>query len=125
MKTVPMKVFIEENNVKAVSTAIRWDEQEARRDEVFFSERENPPHIRVQPILHFKERDIWETIHKFKIPYCMLYEIGYRSLGARCSTYKNSDIPAWKQDLENTPERVGRGQDKEKVMAQLRMLGYM
>jgi phosphoadenosine phosphosulfate reductase len=125
MKTVPLKMFIEENNIKAISTAIRWDEQTARSEEVFFSERENPSHTRVQPILHFRERDIWDTIHSFKIPYCSLYEIGYRSLGARCSTYKNSDIPAWQQDLENTPERVGRGQDKEKVMEQLRSLGYM
>jgi phosphoadenosine phosphosulfate reductase len=125
MKTVPLKMFIEENNVKAISTAIRWDEQEARREEVFFSERDNPPHTRVQPVLHFRERDIWDTIHSYKIPYCKLYDVGYRSLGARCSTYKNSDIPAWEQDLENTPERVGRGQDKEKVMDQLRSLGYM
>lgn len=125
MKTVPMKEFIEENNIKAVSTAIRWDEQEARKEETYFSERDNPPHTRVQPILHFTERDIWNTIHRYKIPYCKLYERGYRSLGARCSTDKNSDIPAWEQDLENTPERVGRGQDKEKIMDQLRALGYM
>ncbi len=125
MKTVPMKVFIEENNIKAVSTAIRWDEQEARKEETYFSQRDNPPHTRVQPILHFTERDIWNTIHRYKIPYCKLYEIGYRSLGARCSTDKNSDIPAWEQDLENTPERVGRGQEKEKIMDQLRALGYM
>ena len=125
MKTVPLKTFIEENSIQAISTAIRWDEQEARKEEVFFSKRDNPPHMRVQPILHFKERDIWDTIHTYRIPYCKLYDIGYRSLGARCSTHKNSDIPAWEQDLENTPERVGRGQDKEKVMEQLRSLGYM
>jgi hypothetical protein len=29
------------------------------------------------------------------------------------------------QDLENTPERIGRGEDKEAVMDQLRALGYM
>jgi phosphoadenosine phosphosulfate reductase len=125
MKTVPLKVFIEENSIKALSTAIRWDEQEARKQEVYFSARENPDHTRVQPILHFTERDIWSTIHTYKIPYCKLYEIGYRSLGARCSTHKNSDIPAWQQDLENTPERVGRGQAKEQIMDQLRSLGYM
>jgi phosphoadenosine phosphosulfate reductase len=51
--------------------------------------------------------------------------MGYRSLGAKCSTGKASEIPAWMQDLENTPERVGRGQDKEQVMQQLRDLGYM
>jgi phosphoadenosine phosphosulfate reductase len=38
---------------------------------------------------------------------------------------KTSDIPAWEQDLENTPERAGRGQEKEEIMAQLRPLGYM
>jgi len=125
MKTVPLKTFIEENTIQAISTAIRWDEQEARQEEVFFSKRENPSHMRVQPILHFKERDIWNTIHTHRIPYCTLYEVGYRSLGARCSTQKNSDIPAWEQDLEHTTERVGRGQDKEKVMEKLRSLGYM
>lgn len=125
MKTVPMKMFIEENGIKALATAIRWDEQDARKEETYFSERSNPNHTRVHPILHFRERDIWETIHKYKIPYCKLYEFGYRSLGAKCSTHKNSDIPAWQQDMENTPERVGRGQDKEKIMSQLRTLGYM
>ncbi len=125
MKTVPLNLFIENNGILAISTAIRWDEQEARKEEVFFSERNSPPHTRVQPILHFRERDIWTTIQKYQFPYCSLYELGYRSLGARCSTHKNSDLPAWEQDLENTKERVGRGQDKEKIMAQLRGLGYM
>ena len=125
MKTVPLNVFIENNGIRAISTAIRWDEQEARKKESFFSEREKPPHTRVQPVLHFRERDIWTAIHKYQFPYCSLYELGYRSLGARCSTHKNSDVPAWEQDLENTKERVGRGQDKEKIMAQLRDLGYM
>ena len=125
MKTVAMNVFIEENGVKALSTAIRWDEQEARTEEDYFSPRTKPDHTRVHPILHFKERDIWDTIHKYNIPFCSLYYQGYRSLGAKGSTYKTSDIPAWKQDLENTPERAGRGQNKEGIMAQLRSLGYM
>jgi phosphoadenosine phosphosulfate reductase len=59
------------------------------------------------------------------MPFCSLYYQGYRSLGAKGSTSKNSDIPAWEQDLENTTERAGRGQDKEQVMEQLRTLGYM
>jgi len=81
--------------------------------------------MRLHPILHFKERDVWITIFKYDIPFNSLYKLGYRSLGARYSTNKASDIPAWMQDLEHTPERVGRGQDKEKVMDQLRALGYM
>jgi phosphoadenosine phosphosulfate reductase len=125
MKTVAMNLFMEEKNVKALSTAIRWDEQEARIRETYFSERTDPDHTRVHAILHFKERDIWDTIHQHKIPFCSLYYLGYRSLGAKGSTTKNSDIAAWEQDLENTPERAGRGQDKEQVMSQLRSLGYM
>ncbi len=125
MKTVAMNVFLEENAVKALATAIRWDEQEARRNEQYLSPRSNPDHTRIHPILHFSERDIWDTIHTYNIPYCSLYALGYRSLGAKGSTYKNADIPAWEQDLENTPERIGRGQNKEAVMAQLRSLGYM
>jgi len=125
MKTVAMNLFLEKNAIQAVSTAIRWDEQTARKEETFFSPREKPPHTRVQGILHFKERDIWDTIHKYKIPFCELYKLGYRSLGAKGSTAKNSDIPAWEQDLENTPERAGRGQSKEEIMGTLRSLGYM
>lgn len=63
--------------------------------------------------------------NKYKIPYCILYSQGYHSLGAKNTTYKNSDIPAWQQDLEHTTERSGRGQDKELVMEKLRDLGYM
>jgi len=125
MKTVAMNIFLEKNRVKALSTAIRWDEQEARITEDYFSIRKNPVHTRVHPILHFKERDIWNTIHNNHIPFCSLYYQGYRSLGAKGSTTKVSDIPAWEQDFENTPERAGRGQDKEEIMEQLRSLGYM
>ena len=125
MKTVAMNVFLEANGITALATAIRWDEQEARVQEEHFSSRTDPNHTRVHPILHFKERDIWDTIHTYKIPFCSLYYQGYRSLGAKGSTFKSSDIPAWEQDLENTPERAGRGREKEEIMDQLRSLGYM
>jgi len=125
LKTVPMREFIKDNKVKGLVTAIRWDEQTARLEEDFFSPRTNPDHMRIHPILHFTERDIWIAIFKYDIPFNKLYKLGYRSLGARCATRKNADIPAWMQDLENTLERSARGQDKEEVMDQLRALGYM
>jgi len=125
MKTVAMNNFIIANNIEAVFTGIRWDEQDARADETFLSPRKDPDHTRIQPILHFKENNIWETIKKYNIPMNPLYKKGYRSLGARCTTTKTSDKPAWEQDLENTTERSGRRQDKEKMMEKLRALGYM
>jgi phosphoadenosine phosphosulfate reductase len=125
MKTVPMRGYLVQHHIQALSTAIRWDEQVAREAEQYLSSRTNPDHIRVHPLLHFRERDIWIAIFKYDIPYNKLYKQGYRSLGARCASVRTSDIPAWMQDLENIPEREGRGEEKEKVMDQLRALGYM
>jgi phosphoadenosine phosphosulfate reductase len=125
MKTAILNAFINEKKVKGLATAIRWDEQEARVHENYFSLRNDPKHTRIHPMLHFSEKDIWKVIHKQKIPFCDLYCKGYRSLGAKSTTYKISDIPAWEQDLENTSERDGRNQKKEHIMDKLRSLGYM
>jgi len=129
MKTVVFNTYLEDNGVKAVFQGIRWDEQPARRNDPYVEEVEAsyliPAHTRFRPILHFTERDVWDTILHFKIPFCPLYKQGYRSLGAKSTTVKTSDIPAWEQDLEHTEERAGRRQDKEKTMERLRKLGYM
>jgi len=129
MKTVVFNDFVKRNNIKGMFMGIRWDEQEARAKDEYFVLREGdkytPEHTRIQPILHFTERDIWDTTLTFGIPYCSLYKYGYRSLGAATTSLKMSDIPAWEQDLENTVERAGRRQDKEEAMERLRKLGYM
>lgn len=125
LKTVATDMVLENHNFKAMMTGIRWDEQEARSREVFFSPREHPRHMRVHPILPFKEREIWEATFKLDIPVNKLYREGYRSLGSKISTEKTSDKPAWEQELEETKERQGRAQDKEEIMERLRELGYM
>lgn len=125
MKTVAMNLYLEKNKLKALITGIRRDEQEARKNEVYFSKRKKPNHMRVHPLLHFLEKDVWTAIRTFNIPFVELYSKGYRSLGAKSSTVKPSETPAWKQDLKHTTERVGRRQDKEKIMEKLRKLGYM
>ena len=129
MKTVVFNAYLEENGVKAVFQGLRWDEQAARTKDEYFEDvpagELTPAHSRYRPILHFTERDVWDTTLHFNIPYCPLYEQGYRSLGAKTTSTKSCDTPAWDQDLENTIERAGRRQDKEKAMARLRKLGYM
>lgn len=125
MKTVALNAYLERAKSAACVTGIRWDEQEARADETYFSFRKKPDHMRIHPILHFKEKDVWDATHNHKIPYVKLYEEGYRSLGARVTTVKPSEKPAWEQDLDKTTERVGRRQDKEQIMKRLRDLGYM
>jgi phosphoadenosine phosphosulfate reductase len=114
LKTLPLNEAITSLKIKALITALRWDEQEARVEEVYFSERERPVHVRVQPILHFREVDIWQYIKKYGIPYCELYNKGYRSLGCvPCTTISMG-----------RHERSGRSQNKEQIMSKLRELGY-
>ena len=129
MKTVVFNVYLEEHKVKAVYQGLRWDEQQARTKDEYWQDVPaadlTPAHTRFRPILHFTERDIWDTTLHFGIPYCPLYKQGYRSLGAKTTSTKTSDLPAWEQDLEHTVERAGRRQDKEQAMARLRKLGYM
>lgn len=124
MKTVAMNDFVTSRGVDAVITGIRWDEQEARKEELYFSPREEPQHYRIHPILHFTEKEVWEVLRGEGIPVNDLYARGYRSLGAKGTTRKVSDRPAWEQDLEEG-EREGRAQDKEGIMRRLRDLGYM
>ena len=130
MKTVMFNEFIERHGIKGIFQGLRRDEQPARVQDEYFEHREAaylvPEHTRIKPILHFTERDIWDNMMVSKIPYCILYERGYRSLGAAStSNIAVEGVPAWEQDLEHTTERAGRRQDKEQMMERLRKLGYM
>jgi len=130
MKTVVFNTYIEDNNVKSVFQGLRWDEQPARKNDPYVEEVAandlTPAHTRIRPILHWQERALWDAILYFGIPYCSLYEKGYRSLGAATtSSIAAEGVPAWEQDLEHTVERAGRRQDKEAAMERLRQLGYM
>ena len=115
LKTVPLNESITSLNLKGIITGVRWDEQEARSNEEYFSKRDNPPHVRVQPILHFREVDIWQYIKRHGVPYCELYNRNYRSLGC---------APCTSPSTGSGPERSGRARDKEEIMARLREMGY-
>lgn len=130
MKTAVFNEFIERYAIKGIFQGLRRDEQPARAQDEYFEHRPAaylvPEHTRIKPILHFTERDIWDNIMINRIPYCVLYEQGYRSLGAKTtSQIAAPGVPAWEQDLEHTVERAGRRQDKEQMMGRLRKLGYM
>lgn len=115
LKIQPLHTAILAHQIQALVTAIRWDEQEARALEQPISPRENPSHIRIHPILHFTEADIWDYIKEFNLPYCELYDQGYRSL---------SCIPCTARCSQDGSERTGRSAKKEEIMRDLRLLGY-
>ncbi len=98
---------------------------------------ESCDHVRVHPILHWTELDIWRFIQENNIPMNPLYFAKngqrYRSLGCECCTRPvKSDADTMDKiikELETTKiaERSGRAQDKEDdtVMQRLRAMGYM
>ena len=114
LKIQVIRNTIKEQKWKALYTAIRWDEQYSRRNEVYISKRLD--HFRIHPILHWTEKDIWDYIRMNNIPYISLYDEGYRSIGERIFTKKSSEY--------SIGERSGRDKDKEIVMDRLRKLGY-
>ena len=92
-------------------------------------------HVRVHPILHWSEIEVWKYIKEHNIPWNPLYKSvngkRYRSLGCiPCTEPIESDAKTIDEIIEELKvtkikERAGRSQDKEKLMERLRYLGYM
>ena len=161
LKTEALKQAIGKCGFKALLLAIRRDEHAIRAKERYFSLRDkefkwdyqNQPlelwteyykteaeagtHIRVHPLLHWREVDIWRYIKRERLPVIKLYFARkgkrYRSIGCQncCqpTELKADTIDKIIEELRITriSERAGRAQDKEKeyMMQKLRSLGYM
>ena len=160
LKTDALKMAIGQHQFKALLLGIRRDEHGIRAKERYFSPRDQdfnwnyknqPPelwdqyksrqaqddHIRVHPLLHWTELDIWEYIKREGIPVVSLYFARngrrFRSIGCEsCCAPVPSDADTLDKIVDElktttTAERAGRAQDKESayVMQKLRSLGYM
>ena len=77
--------------------------------------RHDPDYFQANPILAWTEMDVWAQTMAAGLPYCELYNQGYRSLGC---------MPCTAKSRPGQDERSGRDQDKESRMASLRALGY-
>ncbi len=160
LKTQALKDCIAEYGFDALLLGIRRDEHGIRAKERYFSPRdlqfrwdyENQPaelwdqytsqadqetHIRIHPLLHWREIDIWLYTQRENLPANQLYFARdgkrYRSLGCQtCCEPIESEASTIEQVIEElktstTAERAGRAQDKEDAytMQKLRALGYM
>ena len=160
LKTNALKKAIEKYKFRALYLAIRRDEHGIRAKERVFSPRDEdfewdyknqPPelwdqyktkakeeeHLRIHPLLGWREIDVWEYICRENIPIVKLYFAKngkrYRSIGCECCCNpieSNADTKEKIiQELKTTKisERSGRAQDKEQayMMQKLRSLGYM
>jgi len=163
-KTEGLKSLLGERNFKGIFCGIRRDEQGLRAKERIFSPRtfngewdfkdqpleiwdqyktefplddNSGAHLRIHPILHWTELDIWRYIQRENIPFCPLYlsKNGrrYRSLGEKNITKPVPSNAATLQQIiteletTNTSERAGRTMDKETEASseKLRVRGHM
>ncbi len=115
-KIAPMMKAIGDRKFDAFLVGLRGVEHEERAKEVFFSPRKNPDHMRVHPLLFWRQQDILEYVKKYNVECNPIYAKGYTSLGCTICTDKNTD--------PNAHERAGRGVVRETIMERLRELGY-
>ena len=160
LKTQALKDCIAQHGFEALLLGIRRDEHGIRAKERYFSPRnqqfqwnyeDQPPelwdqyttkadeetHVRVHPLLHWREIDIWRYIQREGLEVNPLYFSRngkrYRSLGCETCCEPIVSEAASVDDIvaelmtTKTAERAGRAQDKEDAytMQKLRSLGYM
>jgi len=160
LKTTALKQAMAKYGFRALYLAIRRDEHGIRAKERVFSPRDEdfewdyknqPPemwdqyktkaadeeHLRIHPMLGWREIDVWEYIQRENIPIVSLYLARdgkrYRSIGCEtCCMPVDSDADTVSKIIEElktskVSERSGRAQDKESayIMQKLRSLGYM
>lgn len=159
-KTAGLAEAIERYGFTGIIAGIRRDEQATRAKERVFSPRspdgqwdfrDQPPefwdhyvtdyppgtHVRVHPLLHWTELDIWRYIQREEIPVVPLYFARegkrFRSLGEIGITFpiesraSNIDEIIHELALTREPERAGRAMDhdSEDAFERLRVAGYM
>ncbi len=161
LKKDALKQVLDKHQFTGVIVGVRRDEEPTRAKERYFSPRDKhmewnvadqPPefwdqfktdfekgtHVRIHPLLHWTELNIWEYIERESIPVIPLYFANsegerYRSIGcAPCTFPIKSHARTVREIIEELrvskiPERAGRAQDQESEDAfeKLRRDGYM
>ena len=62
-------------------TGIRWAESGRRSKRVMYEPRKKTSSYYLHPIIDWKDSHIWEFIRQENIPYCRLYDEGFKRLG--------------------------------------------
>lgn len=158
-KTAGLKALLAERQFNGLVIGIRRDEEATRAKERVFSPRDETgqwayhdqpvefwdqyktdfplgTHVRIHPLLHWTELDVWRYIRRESIPIVDLYFSRggerYRSLGDSDITFPTTSNAATidqiiaELEVTRTPERAGRAMDHESEDAfeRLRRDGY-
>ncbi len=111
LKIIPLNRAVAELGLPALLTGVRAGENPDRAGRPWLEDHGG--HFRAAPILEWTELDVWTFHVREELPWCSLYNQGYRSLGCMPCTGQSG-----------SGERSGRDRRKEKSMERLRSLGY-
>jgi phosphoadenosine phosphosulfate reductase len=115
LKIEPLRKGISDHGIRLLFSGIRHDEHSSRSAREMMEERHDPDYLLCNPILHWSEMDVWSFHSLSNLPYCRLYERGYRSLGC---------VPCTVPVDGSGGERSGRSREKEEQLELLKSLGY-
>jgi len=104
----------EAQHISAFFEGIRWTSRRAERRDALqraAATPYSPEHMRVSPILHIKQIEVWDATHRFASRTAR--STRGVPLARRRVTPARPRPARVEQDLESAPERVGRRQDKE------------
>jgi len=91
LKVQPVRQAVEEMKVSCWVTGLRCTEGRTRTDFREVEERDKDL-IKLNPILIWKEREVWQYLALYEVPVNPLYKEGYRSLGCEpCSHITSED----------------------------------
>jgi phosphoadenosine phosphosulfate reductase len=90
-KVIPLNEVL--SGTTAWLSGLRREQSETRKNTQFLNKDNKFKSIKVCPLIHWTWKDIWRYAHKNQLPYNILHDKGYPSIG--CKTCTN---PVWNEE---------------------------
>ena len=103
---------------RTVVTGVRWQESSKRaKREMRETCRNHKDKQFLHPIIDWTEAEVWEYIHKYNVPYCELYDQGFKRIGCIMCPFKTPkerkmESIRWSKYAENYIRSAQRSIDK-------------
>ena len=113
LKTQVLRNSIKKYEIDYLFTGLRREEEGKNCPGDYLSL--SGEYVRVNPVEYFSDKDIWDYIKEYNLPYCSLYDKGYRNIDCiQCTLPPRGQVN----------ERMDEEKDKREVAEKLRSLGY-